>query len=311
MGYRKIANLQINNPLLEFKEVFSMCKVDGTSAHISFKYIDDKWTYKVFAGGTPHTEFVFMLHTRYKLGTTVLEKLTQHTQGKDVKNVIVYGEAYGSKILGQGHLYGPLNFIAFEVFYPDLYGRDVWLGVKQAEKFVTAIGLPFVPYEKGPATIEWLTQQRDKPDPVAKMNGMGDDRYGEGIIVRAPMELYDENGGRLIAKYKREKFRETKTARTLTEEDVKLLEEAQEIAEEWVVEERLTHVLSKLVAAGHSKLEMKDTGRVVAAMTEDVGTEAVGQITWSQEAAKAIGRKTAEMFKRRVKEGRANPIEGV
>jgi len=305
MGYRKITNLQLEHPLFLFKEVYACEKIHGTSSHVTLTRTEKGWEAHVTAGGIKHNDFLFMLNLRYQFSTVVMEKLTALMAPKDVQKIILYGEGYGGKCQNMGDVYGPLNFIIFEVVKD---GR--WCEVEEAAYLAGQIGMPFVFYERGPATLEWLDTQRNRPSEQAKRNGMGDNKEGEGIVVRAPMELYDINDGRLIAKYKREKFRETSTARVLTQEDVDILEDAKAIAEEWVVEERLNHVLSALVAKGHSNLTITDTGLVVKAMVEDVSIEAAGKITWSEKAGKAIGKKTAELFKKRLKGGITNPIEG-
>lgn len=304
MGYKKIVNLDIRNPIFLFKNVYATEKINGTSTHLSFTFENDKWTWKAFSGGIKHEEFILMLNCRYNIDGEVIPKLTEMMKGRDVKNITIYGEGYGGKCQGMNNVYGPLNFIAFEVLK-----NESWLEVPYAAEFTKALGLPFVHYEFGPATIEWLNEQRDKPSEQAKRNGMGDDKQGEGIVVRPPMELYDKNGGRIMAKHKKELFRETKTKRELTEDDVKELENAEEIAEEWVVEERLNHVLSSLVSKGHTTFSMSDTGKVIKAMVEDVSVEAAGKIVWSQQASQAISKKTAQMFKLRVQNGTTNPIE--
>lgn len=315
MGYRKTTNLQIDHPLLLFREVFASEKIHGTSTHLSFTYEKGKgWQLKVFSGGIVHNEFIFMLNTRYQVSTEVLAKLTALTKDQDVETIIIYGEGYGGKCQGMSDVYGPLNFVAFEVCKIIPVGdekKECWLGIERAARFCEQLGLPFVFFEKGPATIEWLDAQRNRPSEQAKRNGCGDNKEGEGIVVRAPIELFDENGGRMIAKYKRDGFRETSTPRTLTETDVKERQDAEGIAEEWVVEERLNHVLSALVAKGHYQLTIKDTGLVVQAMVEDVSVEAAGKIPWSASTSRAIGKRAADLFKKRLFTGGiTNPIQG-
>lgn len=316
MGYRKITNLQIDHPLFLFREVVAMEKCHGSSTHLTFTFTPEKgWEVRAFSGGIKYPDFVFMMNTRYKLSTDVLAKVTALTDSQDIQKITIYGEGYGGRCQNMGDVYGPLNFVAFEVCkeVPGADGpRECWLDVPRAARFVEALGLPFVFYEKGPATIEWLDAQRNRPSEQAKRNGMGDNKEGEGIVVRAPIELYDDNGGRLIAKYKRENFRETATARALTEDDIKEQHDAEEIANEWVVEERLNHVLSALVAKGHSRLTIRDTRLVMDAMIEDVSIEAVGKIVWSEAAGRAIGKRASMMFKRRLETGGiTNPIEGI
>jgi hypothetical protein len=73
---------------------------------------------------------------------------------------------------------------------------------------------------------------------------------------------------------------------------LEVLAKAQVIADEWVTPVRLQHVLDKLPDAGIER--MRD---VIAAMSEDVFREGVGEFVDSREARVAIGKKTAQLFK--------------
>ncbi len=73
------------------------------------------------------------------------------------------------------------------------------------------------------------------------------------------------------------------------------MKRAEEICDEWVTEMRLTHVLDKFPEAG-----MEQMGDILRAMVEDVTREAGEEIEQSKEARKLIGKRTAEMFKKRL-----------
>ncbi len=60
---------------------------------------------------------------------------------------------------------------------------------------------------------------------------------------------------------------------------------------------RLTHILDKLPI----NLTMNDTKLVITSMIEDVYREAKGEIVESKEVTRAIGNKTVELFKTRLK----------
>ena len=92
---------------------------------------------------------------------------------------------------------------------------------------------------------------------------------------------------------------ELKSFNIKLEERVKfeVLQKAKEIADEWVTEMRLTHVLDAFPDADITK-----TGMIIKAMVEDVLREAKGEIVESGEVKQAISRTTALMFKRRIKE---------
>ena len=69
---------------------------------------------------------------------------------------------------------------------------------------------------------------------------------------------------------------------------------------EFVVGERLNHVLDHLKGTWGRDMELKDMRTVIDAMIEDVAREARGEIVDSRDARAAIGTRTAQMFKRRV-----------
>ncbi len=82
------------------------------------------------------------------------------------------------------------------------------------------------------------------------------------------------------------------------DEQLRVLADANQIADEWVTEMRLAHVLDKLGLLDSAS--MSDTRNVVNAMREDVTREAEGEIVMSPEALRAIGKKAAILFKGRV-----------
>ena len=116
----------------------------------------------------------------------------------------------------------------------------------------------------------------------------------EGIVIKPIRECRNNRGERVICKHKRDEFKETKTPREVDPEKLKVLEDAEKIAEEWVVDMRLRHVLDKISAP----LDICLTGEVIKAMVEDVKLESAGEVVWSRDVAKAIGKKTAQLFKK-------------
>ena len=108
------------------------------------------------------------------------------------------------------------------------------------------------------------------------------------------MELTRNDGSRVIAKHRVEKYNERATAQRIVSPELLLvLTKADEIAREWVTPMRLSHVLSKLPQS----IDISHTPKVIEAMVEDVVREAKGEIIDSKEARRAISKRTAEMFK--------------
>lgn len=262
-----------------FKECYALEKIHGSSGHILWQ--SSKLSF--FAGGCNHENFV-----------KLFDQAALEAKFKDsgAEQVVIYGEGYGGKMQGMSETYGKeLKFIAFEVKI-----NGYWLAVPQAEAFAKSFGLEFVHYVKIPATIEEIEAQKNLPSVQAKRNGIVEDKPREGVVLRPLIEVVKNNGERIIAKHKIDKFRETKTPRTLDPEQLKVLSDAQAISEEWVTVERLGHVLDHI--GGEASMErMQD---IMKEMIADIEREGKGEIVASKEARKAIGKKTVELVKSRL-----------
>jgi len=280
MGYLHIKNLYQKPDFLKEAgtEVYALEKVHGSSSNVSWK--DNKVSFH--AGGTSHANFLKIFKEK---------ELAERFQQLSLDKVTIYGEVYGGNQQGMKDTYGPiLKFVGFDVF------SAAWLNVSQAEKIVKLLDLEFVDYLKGPNTPEWLDSQRDRPSTQAERNGMGSKKR-EGIVIRPLEEVWNpETGDRLIVKHKHPDFRETTSIRNVVDPSkIKIIEEAQTIADEYVTEMRLEHILQKL-----SVSKMEDTPQVITAMLEDVERESTGEVVWTEEAEKAIKKKTATLFKKKI-----------
>ena len=287
MSYRHIENLYRNRNILLFKQCYALCKVHGTSSNV--KYSNDKLSF--FSGGANHEHFV-SLFNQEELLSKFRENAKQHP---NTQSVTIYGEAYGGKMQGMKDTYGPnLKFISFEILIND----NDWFSVPQAEKFASSFGLDFVPYELIDATEEAINNAMMADSVVAVRNGMGTGKMREGVVLRPTVELIHPNDGRIICKYKRPEFSEREHTPKFTDpEQLKVLEKAKEIVDEWVVPERLRHILD---AFPNSKME--DINKIIKAMVEDVYREAKSEIVESKEVNKQIGKKTVKLFKRYLNE---------
>lgn len=282
MGYLHIPNLYKSQEILLFKEAYALEKIHGTSAHIGWNA--EKKQMHFFSGGENHDNFVALFDADF------LRKKFEETF-PDTKAVI-YGEAYGGKQQGMSKTYGKeLKFIGFDVKV-----GDVWLNVPNAHDVCTQFGLDFVPFAQITTDLETLNQYRDAPSVQAYRNGMGNDKQREGVVLRPLVEMRTNNGERVICKYKPEEFGETKTKREVSPEQLKVLEDAKEIAEEWVTNMRLEHVLQKFP----EDVNMEAMGDIIKAMIEDVYREGRDEIVESKEVGKAIGKKTVQLFKQKL-----------
>ena len=280
MGYLHINNLYKDQTILMCRECYALEKIHGTSAHIRW----DGQKIGLFSGGAPHDRFVALFDRELLAGQ--LRELFGD------RRITIYGEAYGGKIQGMRATYGEaLRFVAFDVSV----GRG-WLNVPEAEKIVLGVGLEFVAYKRVATDVDALNKERDRPSVQAVRNGIEEPRPREGVVLRPIEELRKQNGERLIAKHKAAEFCETKTPRAVNAAAAQILQDARAVADEWVTEMRLTHVLDKFPGAS-----VEQTGGVIKAMIADVCREGEGEFEDSRAVRAAIGKRTAQLFHRRLR----------
>ena len=289
--------------------------VHNTSAHIQYhpeKLVSDGNGGEILEspmltfspGGCKYDHF--MLNFPQARQDEILLKIS--SDWKRFADITIYGEAYGGKLQKMGDTYGPdLKFIAFEV----LIGES-WLTVDRAAFFCSELGIEFVHYERGPATIEWLDSQRDADSVQAIRNGMGPGKKREGIVVHPLMELvYPQGEGRIIAKHKRDDFAEfAHQPKVQDEGKAKRIFAAEQIVDQWVVPMRLDHVVDALAVSkgvASDDLDIKNTKEVIAGMVADLQKEGSDEIIFTPELLKVIGNKTVALWKQylnnKIKEG--------
>lgn len=279
MSYMHITNLYADQRVLMFRELFALEKVHGTSAHVAWK----DGSVRLFAGGAKHETFAALFD---------LPALADLFRKLGHAEVTLFGEAYGGKLQGMRATYGEaLRFIAFEAKV-----GATWLDVPNAEDVAGKLGQEFVPYRRISSTIEEVNGERDRDSEVATRRGCGAGKLREGIVLRPLVELSDNRGNRIVAKHKRDDFRETATPRAVDPTEAKVLADAEAIALEWCTDMRLQHVLDGLTVDGAAP-GIERTGDVIKAMVEDVEREAGAEIVASKAARKAIGSAAARLFK--------------
>jgi hypothetical protein len=291
MGYMHIDNLYKAQDILHFKTCYALEKIHGTSAHVGWK----NGSLFFYSGGEPYDRFVALFDK-----DVLTAAFTERFGAEEF--CTVYGEAYGGKQQGMSPTYGPaLKFIAFDVKVSGEKGES-WLNVEHAAQVCQELGFEFVDYVKIPTDVDVINVERDKPSVQAVRNGIAEPKLREGVVLRPPFEATDWRGNRIIAKHKRAEFSER--GKPNVEMDPTRREQlagAEAIAMEWVTAMRLEHVIDAVLAARADKtIDMKDTPAIIAGMVEDVTREAAGEIVDNSAARRAIGARTAQLFKRRM-----------
>lgn len=279
MGYLHIDNLYKDQSIFIFKECYALEKIHGTSAHISWNA--GRQQTKLFSGGEKYERFAELFD--------IVALTNMFLKTFPTKDVTLYGEAYGGRQQGMGATYGDvLKFVVFDVAV-----NGLWLDVPVAYTISSDFGCEFVHYTKVETKLELLEAERDKPSVQAERNGITTEPKSEGVVLRPVVEVRMNNGDRIISKFKRDDFRETRTPRKVDKEKLKILADAKEIANEWVTDMRLQHVLDK-IPQPH---EMSTIRTVIEAMIADVYREGKGEIIESSEVAKSIGGRAAFLYK--------------
>jgi len=287
MGYIHIYNLYKDQSIFLFKECYALEKIHGTSAHIHYDSRTKKITF--FPGGEKSYRFEALFDVEF------LQKQFEALNS----DYTIYGEAYGGEQQQMSETYGPkLKFVAFDVSFKN----NIWKNVPDAAYFCkNYLKLEFVDYVKVPATIEALDAERDRESVQAIRNGMGHGKKREGIVVRPVYECLLNFNKRVIGKHKAIEFQETKTEKR-PQDDITILTDAKEIAEEWVTENRLEHILQKFPETP----TLKDIKKVIGAMILDIYREGAGEIVESKSVENAIAKATVDLFRKSVSLFRKN-----
>ena len=285
MSYMHIQNLFKSQDVLLFKQVYCEEKIHGTSSHILWR----EGVVTLFAGGAKHESFVKIFDLEKIKNQFLMEFGVGMT-------VCIYGEAYGGNMQAMSATYGKeMKFIVFDV---EVNGN--FISVPKAHNVATKFGLEFVDYVLVDATIENLDKERMKESVQAIRNGCGPGHKREGIVIRPPIEVRGNNGERVMCKYKNDDFEERKTLQKIVDpSQVKVIEDAENIANEWVTYNRMKNILSHLKP---EEIDISNLGNIIKTTIEDVIREASGEIVDSKEARKAISKKTVSIFKQILKE---------
>jgi len=306
MGYRHINNLYKDKTVLMFKRLYAMEKIHGTSAHLSFHYFEDKkensdfdveWENRYckvgyFSGGEKYDNFINLFNSK-ELAIKFLQ-IGMNT------SIIVYGEAYGGKQQGMSETYGKeLKFVAFEVKIGDKF-----MNVPYAEEICNKLGIEFVNYVEMDADPILIDALSNAPSVQAQRNGVKNPKLPrEGVVLRPLREFLHPDGvGRIMAKHKNDIYKEREhSPKIQSEEELKVLEDAKAIAQEWVTSMRLVHVIDKLKADG-MEVDEKKMNFIIKAMVEDIEREGKDEIIVNKKSRKQIGKRTAKLVIEYLKE---------
>lgn len=167
-------------------------KVDGTNVRLSF----DKYGDYEYKGRTDNAQFTigqdnFLDDLCFNIKTDVVYLIDKY--GLDF--MTIYGELYGPKIQSGGNYSDDLGFRAFDM----LVNNDVWLAPEDVRKNIAYLEIDDAPF-LGTMTTEQIFMM--VAGGFKSTFAINQDYDAEGIIAKAPFNLYDQRGQRVMFKLK-------------------------------------------------------------------------------------------------------------
>lgn len=161
-------------------------KVDGTNIRVMWDGHS-----VTFGGRTERAQIPAHLVNRLNdlFGGTNKEEIFEQKFGETP--VILFGEGFGEKIQKGGGLYGPVDFILFDVMIGGMWLK--WDGIIDIAE---AFGIRTVPVVGKGTLAEAVEYVRKHPKSFLR------DAEMEGVVCRPFHELRDRRGNRLIVKVK-------------------------------------------------------------------------------------------------------------
>ena len=189
-GSKKLIEGKFRNETVEFLKDATWQfteKIDGTNIRVYW----DGHTIS-FAGRTDRAQIPNHLLNQLNeiFSNVVTEELFEQMFGE--KEVILFGEGYGTKIQKVGSLYRPdVSFILFDVMVGGLY-----LARANVEAIAKSFGIDVVPILFEGTIQEAVNMVKNKPSSTIGNAPM------EGLVGRPKVEVLDRLGNRLIVKVK-------------------------------------------------------------------------------------------------------------
>lgn len=189
-GTKKLIEGKFRNETVEFLKNNTWQfteKIDGTNIRIHW----DGHTIS-FGGRTDRAQIPNHLMDRLNelFSNDTTEELFEQLFGE--KEVILFGEGYGTKIQKVGNLYrSDVSFILFDVMVEDMY-----LARNNVESIATSLGVEVVPIVLEGTISDAVEFVKNRPNSTIGQAPM------EGVVGRPKVELLDRRGNRLIVKVK-------------------------------------------------------------------------------------------------------------
>jgi len=205
----------------------------------------------------------------------------------DIKTLTVFGEMFGGKyphpdvknnnktmVIQKGVYYCPNHeFYAFDL-YVSTEENGYFLPVDESNLFFEKSGFFYAKTLFRGTLNECLKYPNDAPSQISEWFGLPpiEDNICEGVVIRPVVPAYLRNGARVLLKNKNARFAEKKAIKKRAPKLFKepsyseILNDLLPVAEQYITENRLNNVVSKI---GHISVP-KDTGKLIGLFSKDI-----------------------------------------
>ncbi|MBI4208853.1 MAG: hypothetical protein HY538_04020 [Deltaproteobacteria bacterium] len=303
--YPHIENLEEVPKIFELPEVIVTEKIHGSAMRIG-------WLDGVLRLGGRKLEFTDLRpDTKEGLGfiswvfdVGLDRSMKEAFTGEDV---ILFGEWHGSGTPKKGwpQVQKGIRYLKgndFRIFDVKVQGR--YVPQDQIGSWGAKVGLKTMPVlYRGKPDQKVFDSFIDSMSRLGEENGIIDpENTMEGVVIRPPEPMWDEQGNFIIAKYKIGKWAERASQQRhpfQPRKEKAVLPGAPEFAIEFVTETRLEHVLDQLREAS-IPIELKAMGEVMKRMGQDIKREGASalekaQLEW-KDVSSHITQKTKSIF---------------
>jgi hypothetical protein len=194
-GSKKLIEGKFRNPLVEYLRnnewVFTE-KIDGTNIRVHWDGHEVS-----FGGRTDKAEIQAHLLEKLRkiFATREAEEIFEEKFGET--EVTLYGEGYGEKIQKNGHRYGELSFMLFDVRI-----GYIFLERDSVEDIARAFGIPIVPVVLTGTIDDAINYVRTHDKSICA----AEEHELEGLVGTPKIRINDAQGNRIIVKIKKDDF---------------------------------------------------------------------------------------------------------
>jgi len=302
LTYPKISRLKPGDPITYFNRAVVTHKIDGTNGRLI-------WDGEELIAGSRNQTLVGG-HDNFNFSEWVDSNIDIESFEENFANVdvVVFGEFFRDSINGRVEYGDNSRFRVFDIFINSVFldWSDV-VGVAE-----NSLGLDVVPhsYMNNPDKEKLENYIKDYNDPLAKEEANEEERIGEGVVARPPVEMKYKKDNRVIYKIKSEKFAEVKkgTNKSSGSSNSRFSEKEKAKVEKYITENRIFSVVSNMAEADPAfEVSMQITGNVIEETIKDIKEEADEEFD-DQLMGKHGGGEVARVFKKMINKGKFQKI---